>query len=185
VRLLWGPGARVHVQQRYGQPLPEADLGAIVGPDRHPHRGAAGGGDSASRWKSCRTTGWARPRARSGSGWRRRGTGRRRALQGRGCWPTRIWGRGRCGTFAGWTTSQLSWDREEPALLASEPAAMQQLHMSARAYHRILKLARTMARKAGLGSDRQRRDPDGAFGGGDPVSAATADVTYTRQSEHC
>ena len=35
-------------------------------------------------------------------------------------------------------------------------AAMQQLHMSARAYHRILKLARTMARKAGLdlaGSD--------------------------------
>jgi len=35
-------------------------------------------------------------------------------------------------------------------------AAMQQLHMSARAYHRILKLARTMARKSGLdlaGSD--------------------------------
>jgi magnesium chelatase family protein len=33
---------------------------------------------------------------------------------------------------------------------------MQQLHMSARAYHRILKLARTMARKAGrdlAGSD--------------------------------
>jgi hypothetical protein len=34
-------------------------------------------------------------------------------------------------------------------LLASEPAAMQQLHMSARAYHRILKLARTIADLAG------------------------------------
>jgi magnesium chelatase family protein len=31
----------------------------------------------------------------------------------------------------------------------SEPAAMQQLHMSARAYHRILKLARTIADLAG------------------------------------
>jgi magnesium chelatase family protein len=29
-------------------------------------------------------------------------------------------------------------------------AAMKQLQMSARAYHRILKLARTMARKSGL-----------------------------------
>jgi len=57
-------------------------------------------------------------------------------------------------------------------------AAMQQLHMSARAYHRILKLARTMARKAGLGPGGERRDPDGAFGGGDSVSAETANVSH-------
>jgi predicted ATPase with chaperone activity len=35
-------------------------------------------------------------------------------------------------------------------------AAMQQLHMSARAYHRILKLARTIADLAGSGGSRQR-----------------------------
>jgi hypothetical protein len=48
-------------------------------------------------------------------------------------------------------------------------AAMQQLQMSARAYHRILKLARTIADLA-----VQRDNPDGAPGGGDPVSAAKA-----------
>jgi magnesium chelatase family protein len=67
-------------------------------------------------------------------------------------------------------------------------AAMQQLHMSARAYHRILKLARTMARKSGLGPGRQRRDPDGAPGRGDSVSAETADLTCRgsmRYLRHC
>jgi magnesium chelatase family protein len=37
----------------------------------------------------------------------------------------------------------------EPAGKALLRAAMQQLHMSARAYHRILKLARTIADLAG------------------------------------
>jgi hypothetical protein len=32
VWILWRPRARVHVQQRHGQPLPEADLGAPAGP---------------------------------------------------------------------------------------------------------------------------------------------------------
>jgi hypothetical protein len=64
--------------------------------------------------------------------------------------------------------------------------------MSVRAYHGktpcvflsnasrvacILKLAWTMARKAGLGPGRQRRDPDDALGGGDSVSAEKANLT--------
>jgi hypothetical protein len=66
-------------------------------------------------------------------------------------------------------------------------AAMHQLNMSARAYHRILKLARTIADPS-IPQGRpggERRDSDGAFGGGDSVSATATDVTYTRQSEHC
>jgi hypothetical protein len=53
---------------------------------------------------------------------------------------------------------------------------MQQLHMSARVYHRILKLARTMARKAGLGPGGERPHPDSAPGGGDSVSAEKANL---------
>ena len=54
-------------------------------------------------------------------------------------------GRGRCGTFAGWTTSLLEAGIGKSLL----KAAIHQLNMSARAYHRILKLARTIADLAG------------------------------------
>ena len=104
-----------------------ADLGAAAGPDRHPHRGAAGGGDSASRWKSCRTTGWASPRRRSapGLGGDRPAAQARQAARFAGTrmlanaaplLPQRR-GRARCGTSAGWTTSLQDRDQEEPAKL--------------------------------------------------------------------
>jgi len=82
--------------------------------------------------RSCRTTGWASPRRLSASGL----GGDRPAARARhaarfegtrmlanadapgiqGFAPRRQGlGRGRCGTFAGWTTSQRSWDRQELA----------------------------------------------------------------------
>ena len=144
---------------------------------RHPHRGAAGEGDSASRRKAVgRAAGRAvggHPQAGKAVTARRRGRGRRPASRARGCWPMPTWGRGRYATSAGWTTSLLEAGIGKSLL----KAAMQQLHMSARAYHRILKLARTMARKAGLGPGGERRDPDGASCGGDSVSAKAANVT--------
>jgi hypothetical protein len=53
---------------------------------------------------------------------------------------------------------------------------MQQLPMSARAYHRILKLARTITDpSAGSGqAGRERAYRNGAPGGGDPVPAGAA-----------
>jgi hypothetical protein len=56
-------------------------------------------------------------------------------------------------------------------------AAMQQLHMSARAYDGLLKSP--LHSEAGADDCRPggpRRDPDGAFGGGHPVSAAATVV---------
>ena len=51
-------------------------------------------------------------------------------------------------------------------------AAMRQMNLSARAYHRVLKLARTIADLAGSGAH-----PAGAHRRGDPVSAAKDGVS--------
>jgi len=61
--------------------------------------------------------------------------------------------------------------------------------MSARAYHRILKLARTMARKAGLdlaGSDEIQTAhlAKPIFIGRDSVPAEKADVTHERSKSY-
>jgi hypothetical protein len=62
--------------------------------------------------------------------------------------------------------------------LGEPSAAMKQLHMSARAYHRILKLAWTIADPSMPQGrpGRQRREPDGALGGGDSVPTEKANL---------
>jgi len=54
-------------------------------------------------------------------------------------------------------------------------SAMYQLQMSARAFHRILKLARTIGDLAGEGDDHHRTS-----GGGYPISAPEADMSRGR-----
>ena len=174
VRLLRRPRARVHLQPERGQPVPEAPLRPAARPHRHPRRGAA-----RARSRSCRTSAAASRRPRSGRGSRRRGRGRRRgsrkaarsrAAAARRSRPPAL----TCNADMGPTQVRDHCQVDETArqLLA---AAMRQMNLSARAYHRILKLARTIADLAGSGADPAR-----AHRGGDPVSAAAAGVTRRR-----
>ena len=68
------------------------------------------------------------------------------------------WGRPRSANFAGWTRGEESDQgghtctpapRRLRGRCCSAGASVQQLHLSARAYHRVLKLARTIADLAG------------------------------------
>ena len=52
---------------------------------------------------------------------------------------TPTWARPRCASIVSWTRPAVGWMK----------AAMQQLNLSARGYHRILKLSRTLADIAG------------------------------------
>ena len=108
----------------------------------NPRRGAAGGIRKAGRQDAGRIVG---RRARAGRGgaeaaastirWQRFST------------PTPIWAPPKCANTAIWT----------PLGGALIKAAMAQMGLSARAYHRVLKLARTVARPRRPGGDRDKR----------------------------
>ena len=107
--------------------------------------------------RSCRTTAWASPRPCSA----RTGTIQARVEAGRGRQRRRFKGHGGLLANADKRTCVGAQQRQVRAGKVREycqldeagrsllRAAMQQLHMSARAYHRILKLARTIADLAG------------------------------------
>ena len=119
---------------RCGCRLPGADLGPAVRPHRPARRGA---GPRARRHGAAARRAKARPRSRPGSRAARAAPGRplRRAWAGRSCAPTAR-SRASCSTGSPSATSRRT---------ACCGARRTQLRLTARGYHRVLRVARTIA----------------------------------------